>query len=276
MGLDPIEKKPLYHFKPGKPILSVGNVGCNLRCSFCQNHSISQAPFPQTQTLTARELVTRAKGDPDNIGVAFTYAEPTVWYEYVYDAAAALHAEGLSAVLVTNGFINEEPLRHLLPYIDAMNIDLKGDDRFYRELTGARMEPVKRTIEIAAKQTHVEVTSLIVTGENDTDDFIREAASFLAGVRKNIPYHLSRYFPRYNHDSNATPVKELIRFANIANEYLDYVYVGNADVERSNTMCPQCGKTLVYRDGYATRFGTLSNDGNCTACGYNAADDFIL
>jgi pyruvate formate lyase activating enzyme len=232
MALDPIEKKPLRRFHPGSTILSVGSFGCNLRCPFCQNHEISMCSRDRARTafVSPEELVEKALAQKPsrNIGIAYTYNEPLVGYEYVRDCAAAAHEHGLKNVLVTNGYVNEEPLRALLPYIDAMNIDLKAfTEDFYRTLHG-HIEPVKRTISIAAKACHVEVTTLIIPGRNDSEDEMRSLSEWLSGISTDIPLHISRYFPRYRMaDGAATPVETIRALAVIARERLKYVYTGN-------------------------------------------------
>jgi pyruvate formate lyase activating enzyme len=232
LALDPIEKKPLNRFFPGSRILSVGSYGCNLRCPFCQNHAISMCDRNQAgdTVLTPEALIDQAiKLIPrHNIGIAFTYNEPLIGYEYVRDCATLAHEKGLKTVLVTNGYINEEPLTRLLPLIDAMNIDLKGfTEEYYRKL-GGRLEPVKRAIELSARSCHVEVTTLIVPDENDSQEEMRSLSSWLAGVDENIPLHISRFFPRYRMaDSDATDVELVYTLAGIARERLKYVYEGN-------------------------------------------------
>lgn len=232
MALDPIEKKPLRRFHPGSNILSVGSFGCNLRCPFCQNYEISMCSRDRAHTafVPPEELVERALAlkPSRNIGIAYTYNEPLVGYEYVRDCAALAHEHGLKNVLVTNGYVNEEPLRALLPYIDAMNIDLKAfTEEFYRTLHG-HIAPVKRTIAIAAKACHVEVTTLIVPGRNDSEDEMRSLSEWLAGISADIPLHISRFFPRYRMaDGAATPVETIYALAEIARERLEYVYAGN-------------------------------------------------
>ena len=232
LALDPIEKKPLRRFHPGSLILSVGSFGCNLRCPFCQNHEISMAGESEIQTMTvspeqmaakAVELVPRG-----NIGVAYTYNEPLIGYEYVRDCAALVYEWGLANVLVTNGTIEEAPWRALLPLIDAVNIDLKGfTDTWYRKL-GGDIETVKRSIALAAEQCHVEVTMLLIPGENDSTEEIRKLARWLAGVNPNIPLQLSRFFPRYRMtDRSPTPVEQVYRLADEARAYLVWVYTGN-------------------------------------------------
>ncbi len=232
LALDPIEKKPLRRFHPGGAILSVGSFGCNLRCPFCQNHEISMAGEgelraeelpPEALAALAEELTPRG-----NLGAAYTYNEPLVGYEYVRDCAEAIHARGLYNVLVTNATIGEAPWRALLPLIDAANIDLKGfTGDWYRRL-GGDLETVKRNIALAAERCHVEVTTLLIPGENDGEDEIRALAAWLAGVSPDIPLHLSRFFPRYRMtDRPPTPVETVYRLADVARESLKWVYTGN-------------------------------------------------
>ena len=232
LALDPIEKKPLRRFHPGSMILSVGSFGCNLHCPFCQNHEISMAGEAEIQTvevapeqLAGKAAELRPRG---NIGVAYTYNEPLVGYEYVRDCAGLIREQGMANVLVTNGTIEEAPWRALLPLIDAANIDLKGfTPAWYRRLDGD-LETVKRSIALAAERCHVEVTTLLVPGENDSVEEIRELAQWLASISPEIPLHLSRFFPRYQMaDRPATPVEQVYRLAEAARGYLSYVYTGN-------------------------------------------------
>ena len=232
LALDPIEKKPLRRFHPGSLILSVGSFGCNLRCPFCQNHEISRSGEDEIQTVdVSPELLAdkatelRSRG---NIGVAYTYNEPLVGYEYVRDCAGLVHKRGMVNVLVTNGTIEEAPWRQLLPLIDAVNIDLKGfTSAWYRRL-GGDLDTVKRSIALEAEECHVEVTTLLVPGENDSTEEIRELAQWLASVCPEIPLHLSRFFPRYRMaDRPPTPVDQVYRLAEMARGYLSYVYTGN-------------------------------------------------
>lgn len=231
IALDPIEKKPLKHFFPGSYILSIGSYGCNLHCPFCQNSDISmQYAGIRTHFISPQELVSKAlelKSD-GNIGVAYTYNEPFISYEYVTDCAGLVHQNEMKNVMVTNGTVEEAPLRKILPLIDAMNIDLKGfTGEYYRKLSG-NLEVVKRTIEIAAKECHIEVTTLIVPGENDSDEEMEALAGWLASVDPEIPYHVSRFFPHYQMpDKPPTPVKTVYHLAEIARKHLKYVYTGN-------------------------------------------------
>ena len=232
LALDPIEKKPLRRFRPRSLILSVGSFGCNLRCSFCQNHEISMAGDGTIQTVDvsperladkAAELIPRG-----NIGVAYTYNEPLVGYEYVRDCAAAVHDRDMVNVLVSNGTIEKQPWRELLPYLDAANIDLKGfTPEWYRRLDGD-LDTVKRSIALAAERCHVEVTTLLVPGENDSVKELRALAQWLASVSPDIPLHLSRFFPQYQmQDRPPTPVERVYQLAEEARNWLAYVYTGN-------------------------------------------------
>jgi pyruvate formate lyase activating enzyme len=232
IALDPIEKKPLKKFHPGSYILSVGSFGCNLRCPFCQNHEISMmdSDHADVQTLLPDELVNLALSlrTQDNIGIAYTYNEPLIGYEYVRDCAQLAHKKDLKNIVVTNGYICAEPLMRLLPDIDAMNIDLKAfSEQFYENICGD-LETVKHTIELAAAQCHVEVTTLIIPQENDSEYEIRSLSQWLASVRSDIPLHLSRFFPHYRMmDKDITKADELRKLASIARESLQYVYIGN-------------------------------------------------
>lgn len=232
IALDPIEKKPLNRFYPGSFILSAGSYGCNLRCSFCQNSSISMTCGDETdyEQVMPGELVNIADSlrNKGNIGIAYTYNEPLISYEYVMDCAKHAKEKGLKNVVVTNGYICEEPLLKILSFIDAMNIDLKAfTDEFYKKINGD-LETVKRTIQLAAKQCHVEVTTLIIPGENDSTDEMRQLSSWLASVDPDIPLHVTRFFPRWRmRDRQATPVETVYRLADIAREKLHYVYEGN-------------------------------------------------
>jgi len=266
-ALDPVEKKPLYHFFPGKHILSVGTNGCNLGCSFCQNWHISQNPDSGRNNLPAEKMIELALKEK-SIGIAYTYNEPLIWFETVLETAKKAREAGLKNVLVTNGYINEEPFKELLPFIDAMNIDLKSiKNEFYKEECGGSLAPVKITIEAAVKSCHVELTNLLVTSKNDSEAEIRELVDYIASVNREIPVHFSRYFPQYKLDNEMTPGEMLEFAAGIASEKLEYVYTGNVDVKEGNiTFCPNCGNHAIVRAGY----DILRNDmtGNkCNRCG---------
>ena len=240
LALDPIEKKPLARFFPGSRILSVGSFGCNLRCPFCQNHEISwsaqagryaeSAETISPEALVELALAARPRG---NIGIAFTYNEPLIGYEYVRDTARLANAEGLKNAMVTNGTAELPILEALMPYIDAMNIDLKGfTDGYYRKVLGGDRGQVLAFIEAAVKTCHVELTTLIIPGENDTEEEMRELAQWVSLLKnpdgEDVPLHISRFFPRFHmRDRDATDVRTVYRLAEIARERLQYVYTGN-------------------------------------------------
>ena len=232
LALDPIEKKPLRRFRPRSLILSVGSFGCNLRCSFCQNHEISMAGDGMIRTVdvSPEQLADKAEEliSQGNIGVAYTYNEPLVGYEYVRDCAALVHDRGMDNVLVTNGTIAEQPWRELLSLLDATNIDLKGFTLAWYRRLGGDLDTVKRSITLAAERCHVVVTTLLVPGENDSVAEIHALAQWLASVNPDIPLHLSRFFPQYEmQDRPPTPVEDVYRLADEARIWLTYVYTGN-------------------------------------------------
>ena len=230
--LAPIEKKPLRRFMPGTKILSIGANGCNMRCPHCQNYNISMAAQEEIDMMDTNptEVVETALSyvPAGNIGLAFTYNEPVTMYDFMMDILPLSKEKGLKNVMVTNGYINEEPLRALLPYMDAMNIDLKYFNADGYKKIGGRLETVKRTIEVASEACHVEVSWLFVPGENDKKEEMEEAAKWLASINPEIPLHISRFFPMYKVlDKAPTPVAVLKGLAETAGKYLRYVYLGN-------------------------------------------------
>lgn len=232
MALDPIEKKPLNRFYPGSYILSVGSYGCNLNCMFCQNSDISMAGGDKynLEMVSPYELVHYAieYKNKGNIGIAYTYNEPLIGYEFVMDCSKLTKQQALKNVVVTNGYICEEPLKKLLPYIDAMNIDLKAfSESFYKSIRGD-LETVKATISHAAKMCHVEVTTLIIPDMNDSDEEMERLSSWIASVNPEIPLHVTRFFPRWRmSDRSPTPVETIYHLADIAGKNLRFVCVGN-------------------------------------------------
>ena len=236
LALDPIEKKPLARFHSGSLVLSVGSYGCNLRCPFCQNSDISWSEHAmkfadRAEVITPEELAAAAHRyrTQGNIGLAFTYNEPLIGYEFVRDTAKLVRENGMMNVLVTNGTAELEVLDELLPYIDAMNIDLKGfTDCYYSKILGGDRAMVMRFIERAAENCHVELTTLIIPDENDSEDEMRVLSSWVASLSPEIPLHISRFFPRFHMtDRNATDVSLIYRLADVAREKLKYVYTGN-------------------------------------------------
>ena len=234
LALDPIEKKPLARFKPGSKVLSVGSYGCNLRCPFCQNASIAcagenDAPWRAMAPAELVELAASLKPE-GNIGIAFTYNEPLVGFEFVRDTARLARERGLANVLVSNGYVNDEPLREIAPLIDAANIDLKGFTPGFYDLVGGDWGTVKRAIAVLADDPgcHLEVTTLIIPGLNDSESEIDAAAAWLASLDPGIPYHITRFFPCHRlQDRPATPPATVHQLAAIARRHLKHVYVGN-------------------------------------------------
>ena len=274
MAVDPIEKKPLFHFKPASRIFSISTVGCNLRCKHCQNWEISQVgpeEFPYLREFRAEEIIAIAQQHGSE-GIAFTYNEPTIWHEFTLDVAKLAKKEGMYAVYVTNGYINEEPLREIAAYLDAFNIDVKAfSDEFYRRIVGGRLDPVLRTVERVHRMgKHVEVTYLIIPGLNDGDEEIRKFAKWVYSISPDIPVHFSRFFPMYKlTDRKATPIRTVHHAYRIAKEVgLEFVYLGNTwEPEYESTYCPNCGNLLIERVFYDTRIVGLTPEGKCNRCG---------
>jgi pyruvate formate lyase activating enzyme len=266
-NIDPIEKKPLYHFKPGSEILSIGPNGCNFACAFCQNWSISQEKA-STHYISPEDLVKLARSN-NSVGVAYTYTEPMIWFEYINDSAKLLKAANLAVVLVTNGYINEEPARELFPLVDAANIDLKSiRPDFYRKVCKGNLADVQRTIKIAFEVgVHVELTNLLIPEMNDSDEEIDELVDWVASVSPKIPLHISRYFPNYKVDRAPTPEARLTYAYGSAKKKLQYVFVGNIlGLGSSDTFCEKCGATLVTRNGYNVEIIDLIGN-KCAKCG---------
>ncbi|OHD56114.1 MAG: AmmeMemoRadiSam system radical SAM enzyme [Spirochaetes bacterium GWF1_51_8] len=280
IAVDPIEKKPLYHYFPGKMILSIGTVGCNLRCQFCQNHHLSRY-FEDTvmeplNELTPKEAL-KAVRQADSFGIAYTYSEPSIWFEYILDVSRLLKNEGLKNVWVTNGYIDKEPLEEMLPFMDAANIDLKAfSDKNYLKL-GGKLQPVLDTIRRCYDYgVHIELTTLIVPGMNDELDELSALVKWIAAIDKTIPFHISRYFPHYQYEKPSTDIDLLAQVSDMAKESLDYVYLGNV-MSDSNTYCKVCGNLQVKRVGYITEtigLNTESGTVKCGKCGTQAK--FIL
>ena len=272
LGLDPIEKKPLYHFHPGRSITSAAAPGCNLHCLFCQNWTISQEKDLPTQEISPEQLAQIAVRE-NSVGLAFTYSEPLVWFEFVRDTGRASHAAGLKNVLVTNGFLNPEPLAELLPLIDAANIDLKSmDDSFYRKVCKARLDPVLAAIrQFVAAGVHVELTNLVIPGRNDSDEQLQHLVDFVANLEQQysvaVPLHFSAYHPAYKMTAPATPRATLLRALAIARRQLTWVYLGNvAGSEGRDTHCPDCGRAVIVRSGFQATV-SITPEARCPDCG---------
>ena len=270
MAMDPIEKKPLYHFYPGTEIFSIGTMGCNLKCPYCQNWTISQDPAAMSRYRSPDEVVKMALSAGSK-GVAYTYSEPVVWYEFVADTALLAREHGLKNVLVTNGCINRGPLEGMVGLIDAMNIDLKCYDADkYRKVHRGELETIKETIQISHDSgCHVEVTTLVVPGINDSLDEMIRLAEFIASVDKQIPWHLSRYHPAYKYDREPTSIAYLNEIWEAGSDILDYVFTGNIypSQSRSDTVCPSCHTVVISRSGYNTVIKELEA-GRCRQCGH--------
>lgn len=268
IAMDPIEKKPLYHYYPGSLILSIACNSCNMRCPFCQNWEISQVES-KTQYLSPQILQKMLK-DHESTGVAYTYTEPLMWFEYLIDAGKAIHDVGGKNILVTNGMINEEPLLELMPLVDAMNIDLKTmNPGVYQKILKGNLDAVKRTIEIAYKNCHLEITNLLVTGLNDKKADIDSLVDYVAGIDPNIPLHFSRYYPNHDYTKPPTSVKIVDYAYSKAREKLAYVYIGNLPSEEgSHTVCPKCGNMLIERMHFQAMVKGLDGS-KCNKCGEN-------
>ncbi len=271
LALDPIEKKPLYHFHPGTSILSVGSYGCNMRCDFCQNYRISQNIFIDSSRKTSPdELLHMARLYTNNIGIAFTYNEPAIWFEFIRDVAVLFRKETKKNVMVTNGYIALEPLALYLDLIDAFNVDLKAfKSDFYKKLTGAELEPVKKALKkISISGRHLEITTLIIPGLNDTSEDMEQQCKWIAAeLGSSIPLHLSRYFPTYRRENPPTSLEKLYELYQIASAYLKYVYIGNSEnSEAQDTICPECNNLITRRRGYNIEHIGTTN-GKCSECG---------
>ena len=274
LGFDPIEKKPLYHYHPGRNILSVGSIGCNLKCFFCQNWEISQATIDDISrhhTYEVEDIVNLALQRKDNLGIAYTYNEPVIYYEFMVDVAREIKKQGLQNVVVTNGFINREPLQELMDYIDAFSIDLKGfTNEFYRKHTKSSFDPIKESlVQIRKNDKFLEVINLVIPTLNDDPGEFEDMMKWMKdNLGENTPLHISRYFPSYKSTIEPTSPSKLKEFYNLASQYLNYVYVGNIMLnEGSNTYCHRCGTLLVKREGYYTQTPGLDEEGKCTNCG---------
>ncbi|MCS6957000.1 MAG: AmmeMemoRadiSam system radical SAM enzyme [Aquificaceae bacterium] len=276
MNVDPIEKKPLYHFLPGTFSLSIGTVGCNFSCKFCQNWEISQYPQTHQYKVFGKKMhpeeVVKLAQDYGTPSISYTYNEPVIFFEFSYDVMRIAKEKGIRNVFVTSGYETEEAIDTALPYLDAMNIDLKSfSDEFYKKICGARLKPVLKTIEYAFKRgIWIEITTLLIPGYNDSEEEIREIARFIAGLSKDIPWHVSRFFPAYRMlDVMPTPLDTLERAYHIGKEEgLNFVYVGNYwNVNLESTYCPSCGERVIERHQYRTL--NFLKEGKCPKCGYS-------
>lgn len=273
-NVDPIEKKPLYHFLPGTASYSIAAAGCNFQCDFCQNWQISQVSEAEKLGVrsrkTAPEEVVREALRSGSRSISYTYTEPTVFFEFAYDVARQAKEKGLANVFVTNGYMTGEMLDLTAPFLDAANVDLKSfRDDFYRRVCKGKLDPVLRSIE-KMKQlgVWVEVTTLIVPGLNDAAEETEGIARFIAGVNREIPWHISRFHPQYRMDHlDATPLRTMERAYEIGKKAgLEYVYLGNVMGKANHTYCPKCGTMLIKRSGFSITENTI-RDGKCSGCG---------
>ncbi|MBN2608697.1 MAG: AmmeMemoRadiSam system radical SAM enzyme [Candidatus Fermentibacteraceae bacterium] len=268
LSIDPIEKKPLYHFLPGTVILSTGPPGCNLTCDFCQNWTISQSDDVPTRHVPPQDLAEMAMSRGSR-GIAFTYTEPAIWFEYIADVAPLVRDLGGAVVMVSNGEVTHEPLESYIRFTDAWNVDLKSwSPEFYGKHCSGSLDAVLDTLKtLAASRCHLEVTFLIIPGENDDPEEWREMAAWLSGnCGRDTVLHISRYFPRYRLRREPTPVETLVSAMKIFSENLDHVYLGNVSAGYSDTVCPSCGAVCVDRNGWAVDTSGLRG-GACASCG---------
>jgi pyruvate formate lyase activating enzyme len=272
-NVDPIEKKPLYHFFPGSSSFSIAAIGCNFQCGFCQNWQISQVKEAKTLGLYPEEanpvdVVNRAKQSGSK-SISYTYTEPTIFFEYAYEISQLAKKEGLLNIFVTNGFMTEEMIQTIHPYLDGANIDLKSfRDDYYKKVCKGRLSPVLESIEMMKKlDIWIEVTTLVVPGQNDSEEELKEIAHFLANLDSSIPWHISRFYPQYKMEkAESTPLETLDRANEIGkNAGLRYVYLGNVGKD-NNTYCYKCGLLLIERFGFSIKTYHIK-EGHCPDCG---------
>jgi pyruvate formate lyase activating enzyme len=273
-AIDPIEKKPLYHFYPGSYVYSVGSIGCNFRCKHCQNWSISQASLEDAYTmdimpeeLIERAILSRSKS------IAWTYNEPTIWHEYTFECAKLAKAAGLGTIYVTNGYLTSEALRHIAPYLDAANVDIKAfSEKFYHDVASAKLAPVLEATALAKQLgIHVEITTLIIPGANDSHDELRQLSRWVyENLGPETPLHFTRFHPQYQMQNlYPTPVKTMQEACKIATEEgLKYVYMGNVPgSDRNNTFCPICENLLISRGFFDIEKYNITPEKTCPKCG---------
>ncbi|NYB27355.1 MAG: AmmeMemoRadiSam system radical SAM enzyme [Methanobacteriaceae archaeon] len=272
-AVDPIEKKPLFHFYPGSMVFSLGSVGCNFRCRHCQNWGISQAELENipTRDMLPEDAIRLTK-EYECKSIAWTYNEPTMWFEYTLDSAKIARKEDIKTIYVTNGYMSEESFQEIKPYLDAANIDLKGmTEKFYQDLCEARLEPVLDTIvKMHDAKIHIEITNLMIPGYNDSDEDIRSLVKFMADeVGVEVPLHFTRFFPQYQmQELPPTEIKYLEKAHKIARDAgMKYVYIGNVPTaDGENTYCPECGETVIQRDGFSVMSDKIKETRKCPRC----------
>ncbi|MFP3268505.1 MAG: AmmeMemoRadiSam system radical SAM enzyme [Desulfurococcales archaeon] len=278
VAVDPIEKKPLMHYKPSSSVLSISTVGCNFFCKFCQNWEISQARLERGlygEYMSPEEVISLAKKYKAD-GISFTYNEPTIFFEYMYDVARLAKEEGLFTTMVTNGYMSKEALEEFYPYLDAATVDFKasGNTEFYRKyMSVPDPSPIYNFLKLLReKKVFIEVTNLIVPEIGDKEEDLRRLANWIAGeLGEETPFHLLRFYPQYKmSDIPPTSVRVLEKLANIAKDAgLKHVYIGNVwGHPLENTYCPRCGKLVIEREGYLVKKNLLTEEGKCPYCGY--------
>lgn len=276
--IDPVEKKPLFHFLPNSKVFSIGTVGCNFCCAYCQNWEISQHPQTHGHQVFGEDLpperIVELALETGCKSIAYTYNEPIVYFEYTYDTAKLAHEKGLKNIYVTSGYETRKAIDELAPFLDAMNIDIKFfKDESYQKISCARLKPVLEAIKYAhSKGIWIETTTLIIPGVNDSDEELRDIAKFQADLDPNMPWHISRFHPDYKMlDYPPTPIETLIRAYEIGKEEgLNFIYIGNyPDEDRESTYCPNCGFKVIDRYGYIGDIvhNYLTPEGNCPKCG---------
>jgi pyruvate formate lyase activating enzyme len=269
--VDPVEKKPLFHFLPGSTALSFGTTGCNFSCDNCQNFEISQSypeESPNVEEVSPERIVELSLRYGCR-SIAYTYNEPTVFYEYMLDTARIAKKRGIKNIMVSNGFINPLPLKKILPYLDAANIDLKGNEEFYRRVSKGELEPVFKAIKTIRKAgVWLELTNLLIPGFNDSEMNIEWLSSWIEdNLGREVPLHISRFFPMFRMSNvKITPESSIEKAYSIARKHLDFVYTGNLFSGREDTLCPSCGKVLVRRSGYFIEYNNIRG-GKCAFCG---------
>lgn len=258
LSIDPIEKKPLFHFYPNKKTLSIGGYGCNLNCDFCQNWEIARSCVKDYYKITSNKIIERAKKEKIQI-ISYTYNEPLINYEFIYNTAKKAKEEGIKNVIVSNGYINKKPLKEISKYLDGSNIDIKGDNEFYKKHTKSTLKPVLETIKILKeKNIWTEITFLLIEGLNDQKEFLKYLKDFILKIDKNIPLHINRYFPQYKLRKEKTSENRMKKVKKYFDQFLNHVYLGNINLKNyQDTKCPICNKTLIKRQGYKTKINSL-------------------
>ena len=271
IAVDPIEKKPLFHFLPGEAILSIGTSGCNFFCLGCQNYDISQGKFDENdfKAVSPEEIISETKAKDCKM-IAFTYNEPTIFYEYFIDIAKLAKNEGIKTVMVSNGYMTEKALNEILKYIDAINVDLKSfSEDFYRNYCKTKLKPVLDNLKRMKGKTWLEITNLVIPGMDDKPEEIEEMCKWIKENVGDVPLHFSRFFPMYKATGkDVTPLKTLLKAKEIADKYLSYIYIGNIETEKGeNTYCPKCKALLIERRRYVITKNVVK-DGKCPECGF--------